>query len=231
MILLAIIVYAFGILFTQAALEVSIIQMGGGDDHAFKHSADRQLYFGTLPKSMITLFAVVTGGTAWTDLVDALAEVPAGGVYVAILMFYVAFTTFAVLNVITGVFCQSAVESAALDKETAIQCQIANKQEYIEDVRELFRTIDSDNSGQITRTEFEATLQSEEGLAYLSGLEMEVSDAWVLFKLLDIDGGGVIETEEFVQGCLRLRGAAKSVDVARILSEHRWIMRKIDEIQ
>jgi len=46
-----------------------------------------------------------------------------------------------------------------------------------------------------------------------------------LFKLLDVSDTGAIQVEDFVMGCLRLRGAAKAIDLATLMSETRRMHR------
>merc|ERR1712151_1422577 len=65
-----------------------------------------------------------------------------------------------------------------------------------------------------------------EARAFFASLEIEVETAWEIFKLLDIDGGGTLDIEEFVTGCLRLRGPAKALDVARVFE----MGRRTDEM-
>ena len=38
-------------------------------------------------------------------------------------------------------------------------------------------------------------------------------DAWTLFDSLNLDGDNVLTLEEFTEGCLLLKGPARSVDV------------------
>ena len=45
---------------------------------------------------------------------------------------------------------------------------------------------------------------------YFESLGLDVDDAWGFFKLLDSDGGGSVEIEEFFLGCLRFRGQARA---------------------
>ena len=59
---------------------------------------------------------------------------------------------------------------------------------------------------------------------YFETLGLSVWDAWSFFKLLDADGGGLVEIEEFLMGCLRLRGQATAIDVGRILQDQTWLI-------
>ena len=54
---------------------------------------------------------------------------------------------------------------------------------------------------------------------------MEVWDAWSFFKLLDLDSGGAVEIEEFLMGCLRLRGSARAIDIAKLIHDQAWLLK------
>merc|ERR1712032_315427 len=95
---------------------------------------------------------------------------------------------------------------------------------YIEKIRELFDSVDTDRSGTITMAELEAMMHSEEMQAYFEALELDASDGWTLFKLMDRDGSNVVDVEEFIMGCMRLRGSARNIDIAKLSSDHRWFM-------
>merc|ERR1712080_448889 len=61
---------------------------------------------------------------------------------------------------------------------------------------------------------------------WLESLDIDTHDAWTLFKLLDTDDSDSIDIEELVLGCLRLKGPARSMDMARLMYEHRWLMSR-----
>merc|ERR1712113_478792 len=54
---------------------------------------------------------------------------------------------------------------------------------------------------------------------YLQLLDLNVSEAHSLFKLLDTDNSGEVGIQEFIMACMRLKGTAKSIDVATQLHE------------
>merc|ERR1712083_360287 len=97
---------------------------------------------------------------------------------------YITFTYFAVLNVVTGVFCQSAIESAAHDQEAMLQAFISNKRLYISRFMELFAQIDDDNSGYITKEQFLSQIEDDRVQGFFSTLDIDPSDAINLFRLI-----------------------------------------------
>ena len=61
-------------------------------------------------------------------------------------------------------------------------------------------------------------------------LELDTSDAWTLFKLMDTSGNGDLDASEFVEGCMRLKGPARSIDVAIMMQEHKRVRKKVMSI-
>lgn len=81
-------------------------------------------------------------------------------------------------------------------------------------MQEVFDELDSNSSGALSLEEFERHINDEKIIAYMSQLGLDVSQIRTLFKLLDADRTGEVDLEEFVSGCLRLRGGAKNLDLA-----------------
>merc|ERR1711972_972244 len=69
--------------------------------------------------------------------------------------------------------------------------------------------------------DFEFLISEPSYQSYLSSLDIEHSEARGLFTLLDTDGSGDVTVEEFVAGCLRLKGAATAVDMVTLLYENK----------
>lgn len=88
------IIYIFGILFADVMLEYKAT---GPKGEALE---PMDLYFGSLGKSCATLFRSISEGLTWHVAADALA--PAGWFWVELFHFYIAFCSFALLNVMTG---------------------------------------------------------------------------------------------------------------------------------
>ena len=78
---------------------------------------------------------------------------------------------------------------------------------------------------------FEEKISTPEVKGYLETLGLDVWDAWAFFKLLDTDGGGAIEIEEFFMGCLRFRGQASAMDVGKVLQDQAWLITSQGKFQ
>merc|ERR1712224_480903 len=96
-------------------------------------------YWSTLPRAALTLFEAISGGVSWDEIVSPLMDIsPKLGVGFCM---YVAFSTLALMNVITGIFVNGAITSA--DSEKAKQAANA-----------LHKAFDADNTGHVSREEF-----------------------------------------------------------------------------
>ncbi|CAJ1439989.1 unnamed protein product [Effrenium voratum] len=135
------------------------------------------------------------GGLTWTEASDMLALVSP-----------LWQLLFEVLNVMTGVFCQSAIESAERDHELILQNVAHEKAKYFRAVRRLFAQLDRDNDGGVTVKEFKSALKDPSLHAVFDALEISAGDAWALFTQLDRDGDSQVNVDEFLEGCMLLKG-------------------------
>merc|ERR1719221_1898603 len=104
------IMYVFGIAFTQAVSDRIADMDGDGDAYDAALEADLDKYWGTLTTSTFTLYKSITGGISWHDVVDPLGQMHF--IWSVLFIVFISFSYFAVLNVITGVFCNSAIDTA-----------------------------------------------------------------------------------------------------------------------
>merc|ERR1712187_744736 len=114
-------------------------------------------------------------------------------------------------NVITGLFVEAALTNTATENDI----------EMVNSMRQLFEEVDFAETGQMTWEQFESQLSTPGMEMYFRAIDLDMSEARGLFKLLDLDESGSISVDEFVMGCLRLRGTAKAIDLATLMFENR----------
>merc|ERR1711920_1194376 len=94
---------------------------------------------------------------------------------------------------------------------------------------ELFSVLDEDGSGFISMDELESVLGKRDNRAYLQSFDIDARDAWTLVKLLDTDNSGSVDLEEFITGCMALKGDAKAVHVALMAYDQRITLQMLEE--
>merc|ERR1712050_584861 len=138
--------------------------------------------------------------------------------------------TFGLINVLTGTFVNLALEAAQHDRKAAIQAQLEERQGFVVQIKELFQAADSDDTGMISRGEFEKMLENEQLKAYFKHLEVDLAEASGLFDVLDHDNSGDISVDEFVDGFLRLSGEATAADCATLLRHQKKIEKRLQKM-
>merc|ERR1712048_1464685 len=89
----------------------------------------------------------------------------------------------------------------------------------------VFECADADGSGFITADELEKFLADDEELIlYLNAMDISTRELSILFKMMDFDDDGNVSVHEFCEGCLKLKGEAKSFDVHNVLIEVRKVL-------
>merc|ERR1712048_608480 len=95
----------------------------------------------------------------------------------------------------------------------------------------IFQRADTSGSGEIDWEAFEDRLSTEEMKEYFRIIDVDMSEAQGIFRLLDVDGGGTVSPLEFVSGCMRLRGSAKAVELSLLMYDtkkmNEWLKGKM----
>ncbi|CAJ1331610.1 unnamed protein product [Effrenium voratum] len=224
--LLATIVYVFAVLFTQAVNDFL------RDESSSMSSDEEELamkYFASLGDTMLSLFMAIANGVSWKEVLAPLRRI--SPLLAALFLFYIFFTLFAVLNVVTAVFCQTAVESAQSDHAAMVHSVLKNKKAHCDKIRRLFHTIGDKDAGVITFKVLEEKLLQPNVRAYFEVLGLDVWDVWSFYKLLDNDRRGDVEIEQFLMGCLRLRGSARAIDVGKLIHDQAWLIKTQSQFQ
>ncbi|CAE7204696.1 Scn8a [Symbiodinium sp. KB8] len=227
LLLLTLIVYVFAILFSQAVYDYMSDEANPELPPDVQAAADR--YFRSLVRSMMALFMSIAGGVSWEEVIRPLMFVSA--FWEVCFLFFIAFSYLAVLNVVTAVFCHAAIESAQKDHTTVVQNMLDNKEQHLQKLRALFEKIGDKGAGGITYRVFEEKINSPAVRDYFETLGLDVWDPWSFFKLLDTDGGGVVELEEFFMGCLRFSGDATAMELGKLAADQRWLIRSHGRFQ
>merc|ERR1712156_764916 len=118
---------------------------------------------------------------------------------------YVFFTMLAVLNVVTGVFVDNAVQLAHTQREFVAAKEEEFKQQHIKEVANLFFVSDTDGSGTVSLQEIQECFSDPVVIAFFTALDLDVDDTERIFQLIDRDASGSVDIQEFIEGCMKLK--------------------------
>jgi len=115
------------------------------------------------------------------------------------------------------------MDSSAKDDSLVIQEQTEKRREIIERIVKVSREVDQDESGVIDRSEVDAVCKNPELTALMESLCVDPANVREFFDMLSKGGQRPVTIEQFVHGCMKIRGPARSVDVVVVIELLRFI--------
>merc|ERR1711870_53852 len=100
---------------------------------------------------------------------------------------------FSVLNIITGVFVDGAVEMAKRDRQLMVEKQAKAREAYAVHWLHLLQDMDRSGDGVISEAEFLASMERQDVTEFLEALNIGTDDAANIFTLLDRNGDGLVD--------------------------------------
>lgn len=205
-VLLVVVIYVYAIGFMQMYRD----SLEGGKVPINELKTVNDLY-GSLGSAMLTLFMAISGGTDWKECLFPIMNLSQA--YGYLFLFYIVFIIFGVLNVVTGVFVDKALQIAGVDKEFVILEEMQRRHEDMHELQDFFQSVDEDCDGIITKEELRCCMGDSWLQGYLATMDIESNAMENLFNLLDLRGTGALSIQDFVAGCMKVRGNAKAVDL------------------
>jgi len=185
--------------------------------------------FGTIGRSLLALYMAMAGGRSWGEYYVMMNCMPwaYGGIFLA----FLTFTIFAVLNIVTGVFVDSAMRANTSSRQVVVHEELDSKKDMLRDLSNLFNEMDQNGDGAISMDEFCARLNDERVVAYFKALKLDVHDTIALFHLLDTDEDEEVDMAEFLDGCYQLQGEARSIDTKVMRLQLQYIVEHMQVLQ
>lgn len=221
---LLILMFMVGVTFMQLAANYMSQDNIAADDALL-------LYWGTLARTMMTLYMAISGGIDWKDCVQPLHVVSSVMEY----MFatYVFFTLFCCLNIVTGIFVDNAKALKSADEDAMYLEAVTERKRWIAEVKDLFMRLDSSVNGTFTFEDFKVQVSSikVQTLFRKLGINIDNIEAEELWEILDADHSGEIDEEEFAKGLKYFQGPAQSIHIYRLMKESAKLHDKVEDLQ
>merc|ERR1712107_401719 len=170
--------------------------------------------------TVLHLFMAITSGVDWGNILAPLAE-KISWWFEPVFVIFTSVVYFAIVNVITAVFVDSFLRSSETDRSIEMQNNLCA----------LFTRADSDCDYSIGRDEFELCMHTPQMVDYLTSLDLTVEEAQnrQIFDLIDDDHSDKVDSNELVTSLVRLRGPARSIDLAYHMYIHGQDMRDMKQ--
>eukprot|EP00927_Polykrikos_kofoidii_P059301 TRINITY_DN54491_c0_g1_i1.p1 TRINITY_DN54491_c0_g1~~TRINITY_DN54491_c0_g1_i1.p1 ORF type:complete len:497 (-),score=79.83 TRINITY_DN54491_c0_g1_i1:65-1555(-) len=199
-------------------------------------------YFGNVPRSMYTLFTVMTL-TNWPIIIDS-ADTQYPPIMILV-VFFIVMTTYTLISLLTAVITDNVISAVRNDEEQQMAAMDGERTSFLVSLKAMFNDMDDDGNGILSRDEFLAALADESldlvGTCASLGIgctddQMDLSDK-TLMKLFDMialidsgnDGSQDCSIDEFIGGFSRLCGSASAQDILTLQYEVKRLHYKVDK--
>lgn len=134
------------------------------------------------------------------------------------------------LNLITAVILQTAVQRSNQDQELAARETREKNDAEIKDLQDVFVEIDADGSGMLSKEEYmDALARNQRVKAKMEFLQIGAEEQEEIWELLD-DGSGEVSVERFAD-CLRaMQGDAMAKDSFTLVKHVQRVNRQLEGI-
>lgn len=146
---------------------------------------------------------------------------------------FIFFTTYGLLNLIVGCFCEQAMKSAADTEREMLANRDEKRMAVLRNMQAAFNSMDKDGTGTISKREFTMGIISNEKVhdAFSQlGLEEEEN----LFDRIDADKEGVISFQQFFEGALLIMKGQETAKAKDLVPTHLTTMainRRIKKVE
>jgi len=184
-------------------------------------------YFGNIPRSMFTLFQILTLDN-WCDaVVRPVAEKqPIIGIF---FVFYIFVAAFGMINVVIGIIVENTLNCARSRNVADVISKERENSKLLSELREIFFKSDMDQNNSISLAEFSAAFQSKEVRKKFQRLNLGVNDTVEIFKIMDPMNKGSVYLDDFLSSCsMLIGGASASKNVAQIGMQIDTLSRRMD---
>lgn len=182
--------------------------------------------FGTMAKSMTTLFQIMTLDS-WTGIVRPIAAEEPWVIW--FFVFFISIGTFVLMNLIVAVIVENAFDTGNMEQAEQAQKAAEKRDKELMELKEMFRMLDKDESGSLTKMELIKASRERKVIQKLQSLDLMPKDLIAAWEILD-DGDGELSVDEFVDGFRKLKGEAKAKDIIRLQKEQLVLRSSIEDL-
>jgi len=150
--------------------------------------------------------------------------------YVVVFLVFIVITVLAVLNVINAIFVNDAVDATQHDLDLRSQADLAENKIMLRRLTRIFQDMEKDKRDMVSIDSFVQHMDDEEMKLQLSLIGLHFCDGVSLFQYLDVDRSRHLTIEQFVMGCLRLKGEAILIEMDVEIKQTRDMLMDVQDL-
>lgn len=191
-----------------------------------EHRAVLFTYFGTFSRSLLSCFEMTVGN--WVPIARHLVE-KVSEWFMIVSLAHKMMIGYAMVGIINGVFIQETFKVAATDDQLMLQRKATASKNHRKKMERLFRATGVPDES-ITKKQFKKMVKEPIVSQWLSAMEFDVRDADSVFSLVDTSGDGEVSLDELGKGIAKLKGPARSLDLALVASKQAAMEAKLAQL-
>eukprot|EP00747_Dinoflagellata_sp_TGD_P120855 gnl/TRDRNA2_/TRDRNA2_173334_c0_seq3.p1 gnl/TRDRNA2_/TRDRNA2_173334_c0~~gnl/TRDRNA2_/TRDRNA2_173334_c0_seq3.p1 ORF type:complete len:464 (-),score=99.24 gnl/TRDRNA2_/TRDRNA2_173334_c0_seq3:95-1363(-) len=206
-ILMLIFDYIWAILLTQV--------IGHNASSWNEEAEDIQVWFGTIPASMQTLFTVMTL-TEWQTIARTLEQVIPRGVIFPCFIAYIFFAAYTMISLITAMIAETLIisnrQTERSDEIARQHATLTNRQALLRGLTQFLAVLDEDGDGHVQRHEIKHCLKVHPEIVTKlnDAFDIQVTTDELLELFYRLNNGKPVPIELFVEALSNLSGEAKA---------------------
>jgi voltage-gated sodium channel len=194
---------------------------------------DREIVakFGNVPTSMFTLFQIMAHPNLalYAPVWDRHGEI-----FKIVFIAFVIVGSWAMLSLLTGVISENMLQKSQARKEEMNLELERKRRQFLERVGALFKKIDVNGDGDMSREEFDQALPAIMKLMEEEEVNVSMTDLVGVFETIDFDGSGSIDMDEFLNGMVYLSADLRAIHVVQVqymvMKDHVKILHRLQGI-
>jgi len=225
-ILLMLVLYIFAMIFVKTMKDSS--------------NEDVEIWFGSMGGSMFTLFQIMTL-EGWPEIARTVWRTDEWFMVFPILIF-ILISSFAIMNTFLAVIVERTLMEGMDQRDDMLKRATAELHRAGDVLVSIFRMADGDNSGLISKQEFVAALTDPKVRQRLQEMELgeefsclKPEEIGYIFETIDIDDSSQLNPQEFVDGLMQMRGAARARRIFELhcsmRKKHKMLHRTVTEVE
>merc|ERR1712139_94009 len=225
-IVLICVLYVFAIFVTTEVGKNDTLYYGPSyDGEVWPHKA----YFGTVPRSMFTLFQVMTLD-GWCD--DIVRHIVFRAPFMGVLfVLFLMVTAFGLMNLVVGIIVENTLAAASVADALTVQEEGNKKLSAIDRLNSLLGLADTAHTGELSWEELQAATQSAAIKKLLDVIGLQIDEAMELFMLLDHEKRGRVELKRLVDTFRQLIGGARKRDIVQVEITVGTLAQRLDSLE
>lgn len=200
-----------------------------GKADAFQESEEAQKYWGSITKSMLTLFQLMTVD-AWGEVTESVMQVR--GWVGVMTVIYITIARFMFFNLVVAIIVDGCIEASQEYKEQQARLhEDTEEEEQQEKMVKLFEHVHVHPDGRMNKLDMLRGVKGKQSRRMLRDFDLLAEDLLDLFDMCDADGSGKVKREEFALALYHVQGEAKTKDIIRLEKEMRDIIASVEVVR